>query len=170
MILLCFVLSVLLWQEDFAEDISTMSQLYDYTVNITHENGRVYLKADPQSEGFASAWFYVDDNIVLSSENIVALDVKINDNKVRLRYFYRKRSRSVYFAGEEIIGPDSKWRRVTIPLEQAKPFYSSNFPYALTPNKSPALFLFIENALPGHFDVEVDRISILGAKTKKEER
>jgi hypothetical protein len=86
--------------------------------------------------------------------------MKVNENEVRLRYLSRREGRRVYFGGEEVIGADREWQEVEIPFSEGKPFYSSNYPYALTPGREPCLYLFIENRFPGEFDVELEGISV----------
>lgn len=162
MILFIFLLlcSPVLLHEDFTDTITTMSQLYDYSIDVSSKEGKVFLKATPHFEGFAVAWFYVDKDIVFTSEDVLELVIKVNDNKARLRYFCRIDGREVYFAGEEIISSNEQWQEIEIPFKEAKPFYSSNYPYALTPDKKPCLYIFIDNELPGNFDVEIDRVSV----------
>ncbi len=164
-----FIFSSVLWQEDFTDTISTMSQLFDYTIDITHEDGKVFLRAHPQCGGITSAWFYIDEDLTLS-DDILELVMKVNDNKALLRYFYRKEGGGVYFFGDKIVSADTQWQRVQIPLEEAKPFYGSDFPYALTPGKMPCLYIFIQNKLQGNFDVEIDGISVLRMESPEEEK
>lgn len=170
MFLLClFVITSVLWQEDFTEGISTMSQLYDYTITISHEDGKIYLEGEPQFESFASAWFYVDEDLSFTEGDVLELVMKVNSNSVQMRYFYRQEDRHVYFSGEKIISSDEQWQKVEIPFAEARPFYGSDFPAALTPGKTPCLYIFISNELPGELDVEIDRISIFRSLFKKEE-
>lgn len=165
-----FIFSSMLWQETFTDTTLTMSQLYDYSIDISQKEGKVFLKANPESEGFAAVWFYVDEDIAFSSDDILKLVIKVNTNKVRFRYLYRREGRKVYFRGEEVISPDEQWQRVKIPLGEAKPIYSSNYPYALTPDKNPCLFIFIDNELPGYFDVEIDSIYVFRTESQGEEK
>jgi len=165
-----FIFSFMLWQETFTDTIPTMSQLYDYSVDISSKEGKVFLKANPESEGFAAAWFYVDEDIAFGSFDVLKLVIKVNDNNARLRYLYRREGRKVYFGGEEIISHSEQWQKVEIPLGEAKPFYSSNYPYAFTPDKNPCLFIFIDNELPGYFDVEIDSIYVFRSESQREEK
>jgi hypothetical protein len=170
MLLLClFVLTPVLWQEDFIDGIATMSQLYEYEIEISHLDGKVILNGNPQFEGFSSAWFYLDSEILFSENDILELKIKVNNNKMRLNYFYRKKGSPVYYAGEEIISASEDWQQIKLPLMCAKPFYSSNFPFALTPDKTPALYIFIDNLLPGTFNVEIDKISVQKCRADEEE-
>ncbi len=169
-LLFVFIFSSLLWQEDFTDTALTMSQLYDYSVDISCEEGIVFLKANPQSEGSAAAWFYVDEDIAFSSDDVLKLVIKVNDNDVRLRYLYRREGREVYFGGDEIIPLSEQWQKVEIPLKKAKPFYSSDYPYALTPGKKPCLYIFIDNKLPGNFDVAIDSIFVFRPESHEDEK
>lgn len=165
-----FTVTTVLWQEDFTENMSTMSQLYDYTVDISHQDGKVFLKANPQFEGFSSAWFYVDEDLAFCDDDILELIVRVHDKKARLKYFYRKEGCSVYYGGVKVVAPDTQWQKVEIPLKDARPFYSSNYPSALTPDKTPCLYIFITNELPGNFDVEIDWMSVVRPESHEEER
>jgi hypothetical protein len=162
--------STLLWQEDFDNNVSTMSQLYDYNVDISHKDGKVTLTAHPQFEGFASAWLYVDGDVGFDAGDVMELRIKVNANAVRLRYFFRKNVCKQYHAGEYNIPAAEEWQTVEIALRDATPFFGTEFPAALTPDKTPTLYLFIENAVPGDFDVELDRISVERHSTKREQR
>ncbi len=157
---LLFAVSTMLWQEDFVEGTSTMTQLFEYTVDIFHEDGKIFLRANPHSEGFASAWFYVDENVYFSDHDILELIVKVNNNRMRFNYYYYRQDKKLYYFGEDIVLPQDYWQTITIPLEDAKPYYSSNWPCALTPARTPALYIIIDNLLPGEFDVEIDNISV----------
>ena len=150
-----------LWQEDFLEDASALRQLYDYRIDITYQEGMVRLSANPQFEGFASAWLYVDNAVSLSDDDILEILIRDKGNAVRIRYFFRKELCKDYYAGESIVFIGDDWQTVEIPLRHAQPFFGMEFPAALTPGQSPVLYLFIENAVSGSFDVELDRISIV---------
>ena len=162
--------STLLWQEDFDDNVSTMSQLYDYNVEISHEDGKVIITARPQFEGFASAWLYVDGDVGFDAGDALELRIKVNVNTVRLRYFFRKKTCKQYHAGEYNIPAAEEWQTVQIPLDNATPFFGTEFPAALTPDRTPILYLFIENAMPGDFDVELDRIAVERQSRKREQR
>lgn len=153
--------NTILWQEDFTNGPQTMSQLYDYTVDISYcDSDRVVLQANPGLEGLSSAWFYLDEPIFFDDTDTLELLLKVSNNKARIKYFYLKKDYPVYLGGEVIISPDSEWQTIKIPFNSAKPFYSSNFPFALIPHKLPPLYIFIDNMLPGKFDVEIDRMSV----------
>ena len=162
--------SSLLWQEDFTESASAMRQLYDYRIDITQQDGGIRLTANPQFEGFASAWLYVDSDIFFNDDDVLEIRVRDNGNAVRIRYFFLKENCREYYAGENIVFVGDQWQNVEIPLRYATPFFGSEFPAALTPGKKPALYLFIENAVSGSFDVELDRISVTRRGTEKEEQ
>ncbi|HIE05483.1 MAG TPA: hypothetical protein EYP58_01645 [bacterium (Candidatus Stahlbacteria)] len=153
-------LGTILWQEDFNRGVGNFAQLHEYEVKIEHKDGRVLFKGNPQFEGFSSAWMFIDDEIEFTKDDILRIRIKVNDNKVRLRYFYLTEEGRVYHAGQEYISRSENWQVITIPFVCAKPFYSSNFPWALTPKKKTPFFLFIENGLPGNFEVEIDQITI----------
>ena len=165
MFLTCLlIVSTILWQEDFTNSLSTMSQLFEYTVDITHKDGKVFLKADPKLEGSASAWFYVDmddRDFAFTKDEVLELAVKVNKNKLRINYYYRKGGTQEYWGGEKIVSADEKVQTVKIPLKEAYPFYSGNFPQSLTPGKTPALYIFVDNLCPGEFDVEIDNIAVV---------
>lgn len=165
-----FILSTLVWQENFAESVSTMKQLFGHTVEITHNEGKVILHAHPQCGDVASAWFYVDKDLVLNDSHTLELLIKVNDNEVGLRYYYLKGGGEVYFFGDYIISADAQWQKVRIPLTGAKPLYGSDFPVALTPGKMPCLYIFLRSELPGNFDVEIDYIAILSEALPEEEK
>jgi hypothetical protein len=164
------LVSSLLWQEDFTEDASAMRQLYDYRIEIAHQDGGIRLFANPQFEGFASAWLYVDTNIFFNDDDVLEIRIRDNGNAVRIRYFFLKENCLEYYAGENIVFVGNEWQNVEIPLRHSTPFFGSEFPAALTPGKKPALYLFIENAVSGSFDVELDRISVTRRGTTKEEQ
>jgi hypothetical protein len=163
------IASTLVWQEDFTEGVSTLSQLYDYTVEIVHQEGLVKLTANPQFEGFAAAWMYLDENVRVADATL-HIRIKVNTSAVRLRYFFRKEQAKYYHAGEYIIEVSEGWQDVNVPLRYGRPFYGSEFPRALTPGKNPAVYLFIENAMPGYFQAELDRISINSRSTHREQK
>ena len=166
-----FIFSSILWQEDFADTTAVaVSQLYDYSIDVSQEEGIVSLTANPQLEGGAAAWFYVEEDIAFNADDLLRIVIKVRDNDVRLRYFYRREGRKVYFGGDETIRPSAEWQRVEIALADAKPFYSSDYPYALTPGKQPCLYLFIDNMLPGNLDVEIDNISVFAPDASGGER
>jgi hypothetical protein len=157
----------MLWQEDFSKSLSTMSQLFEYSVDISHKDGKVFLKADPRLEGGASAWFYVDmddEKFSFTKEDVLELAVKVNKNKLRINYYYRKEGSAEYWGGEKIVSADEKIQTVRIPLKDAFPFYSGNFPQSLTPGKTPELYIFVDNLCPGQFDVEIDNIAVVKEK------
>jgi hypothetical protein len=162
--------SAVLWQEDFTDNVSTLSQLYDYNVAISHEDGIVTLTANPQFEGFASAWLYVEGEVGYHTSDALEMRIKVNANTVRVRYFFRKKTCKEYYAGEQMIQTAEDWQTVQIPLRSATPFFGMEFPAALTPDKTPVLYLFIENAAPGDFNVELDRISVERTIHKREQR
>lgn len=165
-----FIFSSILWQEDFSDTSMTMSQLHDYSIDISYEEGIVSLTAHPQFEGGAAAWFYVDEEVSFSADDVLRVVMRVRENEVRLRYLYRREGRKVYFGGDALISPGPEWQRVEIPLTEGRPFYSSNYPYALTPGKEPCLFIFIDNLLPGDLDVQLDNVSISSPESSGGER
>ena len=162
--------AIVLWQEDFAEATSPFHQLYDYQVSIVQRDGSVRLTANPEFEGFASAWLYVDEKLGLCEDDFLEIRVRDNGNAVRIRYFFLKDDCKEYYAGENIVFIGDEWQNVEIPLKYAKPFFGMEFPAALTPGTNPALYLFIENAVSGNFDVEIDHISIARRRMHREEQ
>ena len=170
LLIFLFNITTVLWKEDFTQGLATMSQLYDYNVNIVHEEGRVFLKANLESKHFSAAWFYVDEDFAFTEEDILELVMKVKDKEVRLRYFYKKEGESEYYSGVQIISPDAEYQKVELPFVDAKPLYGSEYPSALTPGQKPCLYIFISGDLPGVFDVEIDYISVTRAESHGEER
>ena len=164
------LLSSLLWQEDFNEGSSVLHQLYDYQIDIVQHEGGVRLTANPQFEGFASAWLYVDKDIYLTDDDVLELRIRDNGNAVRIRYFFLKQNGQEYYAGENIVFVGTEWQNIEIPLRFATPFFGCEFPAALTPQVKPVLYIFIENAVSGSFDVELDHISVTRHSAKEEEQ
>ncbi|UCF71094.1 MAG: hypothetical protein JSW49_02120 [candidate division WOR-3 bacterium] len=167
--ILLLLASSILWQENFTESTPPIAQLYDYHVDIEHRDGTVRLTANPQFEGFASAWLHVDAEITLREDDAIAMRVRGNDVTVRVRYFFRKGKCSSYYAGEKIVVAGAQWKDMVIPLEGAMFFPGTEFPAALTPGKSPVLYLFIENGESGNFDIEIGHIAIVRHDTQAEE-
>ncbi|UCD05858.1 MAG: hypothetical protein JSV98_01080 [candidate division WOR-3 bacterium] len=171
MISLILILATsVVWQEDFAETSSVIQQLYDYHVEIIYQDGRVRLTANPPFEGFASAWLYIDGDTVFSDSDALVIRIKGNENPVRVRYFFRKAACKEYYAGESIITASKELHDVKIPLKHAALLSGTEFPAALTPGLDPIFFLFIENAAPGEFEIEIDQISVVRHPPKAEER
>jgi hypothetical protein len=171
MISLIFLLAAsAAWQQDFAETTSVVQQLYDYHVEIIHQGGSVRLMANPQFEGFASAWLHVDKEIVFSENDALVIRIRGNENPVRLRYFFRKGKCQGYHAGESVITASEEWHDATIPMNQAILLSGTEFPAALTPGLSPVLYVIIENAAPGKFEIEIDQISVVHQPSRTEER
>jgi hypothetical protein len=168
--LIFFLAAFIIWQEDFADTTPVMQQLYDYDVDVVQQNGTVKLTANPQFEGFASAWLHVDKEIVLAENDVLVIHIRGSENSARIRYFFRKGECLEYYAGEEIITASNEWKDVIIVLKQAVLFSGTEFPAALTPNKNPYLYVFVENASPGNFEIEIERISIARNPKKAEER
>ena len=164
--LLAYLLLInsIIWQEDFTANLSTMEQLYEYTVDISHEKGNAHLTGNPKKEGGSSAWYYLDDcdrKIAISDNDILEITLKVNANTARIKYFYHRKGFSSYKAGEKLISSDSKAQTIRLSLKETKHFYSGNHPYALTPGSTPSLFIFIDNLKPGKFDIEIDRIALV---------
>lgn len=168
--LIFFLAASTMWQEDFAETTSVVQQLYDYNVEIVHQDGSVRLMANPQFEGFASAWLHVDKEIAFSENDALVIRIRGNENPVRLRYFFRKGECRGYHASESVITASEEWRDVTIPMNQAILLSGTEFPAALTPGLNPSLYVIIENATPGNFELEIDQISVVRQPSRTEEK
>jgi hypothetical protein len=168
--ILLLLASMVLWREDFNDTTASMHQLYDYHVDIKQQDGHVKLTANPQFEGFASALLYIDSNISFTDDDVLEIRLRDNGNAVRIRYFFLKGSCQEYYAGENIVFIGDEWQNVEIPLRYATPFFGMEFPASLTPGLTPALFLFIENAISGSFDVELDQISVTRSGTTEEDQ
>ncbi|MEO0094657.1 MAG: hypothetical protein ABIL46_07490 [candidate division WOR-3 bacterium] len=169
MIFLNLLFNVVLWHEDFVNDNLSVQQLYEYTVDIRMEEGNLQLRGNPGAEGFSCAWFYLDDSIQLTEDDLIEMRIKVTGVETRLKYLYKKKGSPIYWGQEIIVYTDTDWQKIRIPLKQARPFYSSNFPFALTPDKTPTLYFFIDNFTPGNFDTKIDYISIIKPNTIKEE-
>lgn len=160
MVILLLTLTSVLWHEDFTVGTGGLSQLADYAVDISHRPGMAVLKAKPRFEGFASAWLAIDKGIVFTPDDVLKIRIRVNSNKVRIRYFYLDKDRRIYLEDERCIPHAEGWQDIEIPLRSATPFPSVNFPYLLMPDERPPMYLFIENLLPGDFEVEIDRVSV----------
>lgn len=169
MILLNLLLGAILWQEDFINDNLPIQQLYEYTVNIQVKDGYLHLKGNPEAEGFSCTWFFLDNGLQFTGDHIIEIYLKVNGTETRLKYFYKKQGSPVYWGQEIVVQQSTAWQKIKIPLNQAKPFYSSDFPFALTPDKNPVLYLFIDNLTRGNFDTVIDYISIIKPETIREE-
>ncbi len=163
------LIGALVWQEEFTANRSTMLQLYEYNIDITHQDGTVLLKSNPAKEGAASAWYHCDRETDFCENDVLLFTVKVHANNLRLKYFYRKKDSQAYWGGEVVVPPSKNWQTIKIPLKSAMPFYSGNYPFALTPGKTPALFVFFDNLVPGKFDAVIDKISVLKADAGGEE-
>lgn len=161
------MVSAVLWQEQFIDGVSSINQLYDYTIVIAHEGEKVVLQTDPQEEGYAAAWLSVDYPCPFPHDATLRLIIKVTGSSARIRFFCQRKGHSVYYTGEASVVADGQWQTVDISLYDAEPFYSSNFPASLTPRTEPALFLFVENEEPSAFYVEIDDISIIEQKEEK---
>lgn len=168
--IMIFLLSPVIWQEDFTEGSSMLRQLYDYHIEIAENDGSIRLSGNPQFEGFASAWLYVDKDISFTDNDVLEIRIRDNGNAVRIRYFFLKENCGEYYAGENIVFLGDDWQNIEIELRYARPFFGTEFPAALTPGIKPALYLFIENAVSGNFDVELDHISVIRRATEQEEQ
>jgi hypothetical protein len=173
MLLAClFLINSIIWQEDFTANLSTIKQLYEYTVTIKHENGKIRLSGNPKKEGGSSAWYYLDDldrKIEIGDNDILEFTLKVSANTTRIKYFYHREEFSSYKGGEILVSSGKKAQTIRIPLKDSKHFYSGNYPYALTPGSTPSLFIFIDNLKPGKFDVEIERIAIVKEEAGGEE-
>ncbi len=158
--LVFFLVNAIVWQEDFTTARQTMAQLYEYTIDITQQDGKVILKGNPQFEGSSTAWFYLDKEMIFDNNDVLEIVLRVKCNRARINYFYRRKDSPVYFGGEVCIDAKDEWQRIEIPFRDARPCYSSNFPFALTPHKLPGLYLFVDNLLPGNFEVEIDKILV----------
>lgn len=160
-----FLACTIAGQIDFSTSLSTIQQLYEYQVDITREKGGVLLSSNPATEGGATAWFYVDEEVEIGMDDALVLTTSVTANNLRVKYLFFRENTQAYWGGIEIIEPQKGMQTITIPLKDAKPFYNGNYPFSLTPGKTPALFIFIDNELPGRFEAEINGISVIKAKT-----
>ncbi len=170
MIFLSLLFGSIIWQEEFINNTLFVHQFNEYTVNIQLHNGCLYLKGNPEAEGFSCAWFYLDRDMQFTEEDILEIYIRVIGVNTRLKYFYKKKNSSVYWGKEIIVQPHPDWQKIKLPLNEAEPFYSSNFPFALTPGKTPALYFFIDNFASGNYETEIDYISIIKSDTPGEEQ
>jgi len=165
-----FTITTILWQKNFTDGPATMSQLFDSKIDVCHKDGKVILKAEPGLDNFPNAWFYLDENLAFTDKDVLELSMKVESCEIRLRYFYRKEGKREYYSYVHIISPDTAYQKIILPLDEARPFYGTEFPEALTPGKKPVLYIFMSSDIPGMFDVEIDWISIIRRESDKEEK
>jgi hypothetical protein len=168
--ILVFLTAITGWREDFVTRVPELQQMYEYEVNIGFEDGQLVLDGDPKTEGGSCAWFYVDGEIDLRPSDVLIFRIKVRENPTRVRYLYLQEDGRVYRAGEEIFEAGEEWQERSIPLNRARPFYSSNYPFALTPGKTPFLYFFIDNARSGKFDARIDWIELDRTDKAREEK
>lgn len=155
-----------LWTSNFATGIEPFQSNPRNPVNIYHtkegalnSKGTVKIIGTPNLPGRASAWMYIDST-PCSPNTIVSFFMKGNNKKVRFRILYKKPGSNSYLYLKTILTIKTEWQKIEIPLKDAKPLWSSNYPYALVPGKNPDFFLFIENGDSGQFEVIIDEMAI----------
>jgi len=167
--MLLLVLTFLtLWYEGFDEGINNFSltnpnlcEINYIEKDVTGRSGIIHIKGNPEKKGLASAWLYVDKVQNISKRSRLSLFLKGNGRKIRIRLYWKQRLNH-YLEVKKTVITSGSWEEIVLFLSNSKPIWSSNFPTALTPEKKPDLFLFIENAEPGPFDILIDEINIRG--------
>jgi len=123
--------------------------------------GSIRLQGTPEAKGRASAWIPVEDIGPITKESKLTFWVKGEGSPLWVRIIFRpKEGGASYLYWRQKVETKEEWRKVTIPLNLARPIWSSNYPYTLTPGKRPDLFLFFENWEAGRFDVMIDEIRL----------
>jgi hypothetical protein len=158
------IIASIVWETNFNDKKTEIKKLENYQIEIYKTDDGVTLKGNPQEEGFSSAWFYIPENVKISTYDTLFIKIKVLKNTVRLRYFLLSEDKRVYFLGIKYIPESENWQEIKIPLENVAPFYSSNFPWCLMPDKMPSMYLFIENQVPGKFLVKINRVKIKGGR------
>jgi hypothetical protein len=164
MVLTTLVLaSAVLAQVDCGSSISNISQLYEYQVGITKTKGGVTLQANPEKEGGATAWFCVEQGTVITREDTLVIKAVVTANRLRVKYLFYRKNTQAYWGGIKIIGSGAKEQTIKIPLAASSAFYNGNYPFSLTPGRTPELFLFFDNLLPGRFNAVISSVTVLGS-------
>jgi hypothetical protein len=164
---ICVVISLVIWGTDFKDKKVELRQLESYKVAIYNTEQGIVLKGNPKEEGFSSAWFYIPENIKILPDDTLFIRIKVLKNTVRLRYFLLSEDKRVYLLGMKYIPESANWQEIEIPLINAKPFYSSNFPWSLLPDKKPSMYVFVENQNPGEFHVKISSVKVKGKTEDK---
>lgn len=167
MIAILLLLSLVGWQADLSPGLATLQGQPDYPVVVTQVSGKAFLTANPKEEGWASAWMYVEKLGQVPREASLALTLKGNGRSLRLRYFYLGPDPGLYYSSTEYVNTNGKWQTIRLPLTKSGPFFSSNFPWAMVPDKRVQLYLFIENGEPGPFEVTLSRVSLEKGEVEK---
>ncbi len=154
------LLSLVTWQADLSPGLTTLQAQPSYPVAIASQAGQWVLTANPSEEGWASAWMYQEKLGPIPQGAALKVTLRGNGRSLRLRYFYLGPDPGLYYSSTEYVKTDGKWQTVSLPLSQAGPFYSSNFPWAMVPDKRVEFFLFVENGEPGPFEVTLFRAAL----------
>lgn len=144
-----------------------LKQLKNYKVSIIHSENKTILRGFPSEEGLSTAWFFLPENIRINSSDTLIIKLKVNANTLRLRYFLLSEDKRIYKLGIKFIPATGKWEELKIPLDNLKNFYSSNFPWALVPDKKIPLYIFFENKAAGNFEIEIEHIKLKTTGSKK---
>jgi len=158
------IITFVIWETNFKDKKTEIKKLENYQIEIYKTEEGVILKGNPQEEGFSSAWFYIPENIRISTNDTLFIKIKVLKNTLRLRYFLLSEDKRVYLLGINYIPESENWQEIKIPLENVKPFYSSNFPWYLMPYKRPSMYVLIENQMPGKFLVKINSVKIKGGE------
>jgi len=111
---------------------------------ILHLKGAGVKKAD------VALWTYVEKLPPLKGNEKLMLKVRGN-GKIRITAYIKINNDYRSLRTFAILGPF--WNDVVLPLKNSKALWTSNFPYALIPEKDIDLYLFIENAQAGSIDL-----------------
>ncbi len=159
-----FIMAIFVWEISFKDKKSEIKQLLNYKVEIHKKEEGILIKGEPEEEGSSSAWLYAPENIEISTNDTLIIKVKVLKNTLRLRYFLLSEDKRVYLLGIKYINESKEWKEIEIPLKDSKPFYSSNFPWSLLPDKKPSLYIFMENQYPGEFQVKISSVKVKGKR------
>jgi hypothetical protein len=155
---------LLFWSEGFEKDVKfqpstpNSCQINYIKMDETGRKGIVHLAGNPDKRGLCSAWFYVDGLPEKGRDNL-RIFLRGNGKRIKIRVYLREKL-NIYREVKGVFKTTGTWQVVSLSLSDSKPVWSSNFPQALTPDKNPDLFIFIENDEPGPFDVLIDQIKV----------
>ena|GEM_PF-1452911 len=122
--------------------------------------GYVHMEGNPEDVGRSSAWFYVKKIPGISTSSYISIRLKGNGNLLRFRILFKNKGEKPYYYLIKYVYSPKEWKDIKIYIKDARPIWSSNYPYALTPLLSPDFFLFVENGKPGKFSVYIHEVKV----------
>lgn len=158
-----FLINLLLWKEDFIQNTIKLIPDNRNPVRITYNDttGCVHIEGNPENIGRSSCWLYIEKLPELDKNAYLSIYLKGDNKLVRFRIILKEKSKRPYYYLTKIIKCKNEWSEIKIFLKDGVRLLSSNYPYALTPDKEPDLFLFIENGEPGIFSIYIDKIRVI---------